>query len=378
MRRGGRRLGELRRELAEHQVLAALLDQAERGGVPEDRRAAVAEHDLPAVGQSEQLGQPGAHGADEALHRRLAVRRADRPSAGGDERVDLLGADLRRARIRTARRLAAGRRGMRDRGRGSGRGHRDSMADDLHRSGSGCRRGTWEPERRVSQRLAAIAASATLAVDAKAKALKAQGENVIGFGAGEPDFPTPGPHRRGRRRGLPRAEEPPLHARRRPARAASEAIAAKTKRDSGFECTAGQVLVTNGGKHAVFTAFAVLCDPGRRGDLPGAVLDDLPGGDHARRRRAGGDRHRRRDRLPGHRRPARGGPHRAHQGAAVRQPRQPVRRRVPAGGGRGDRRVGGRARHLGDHRRDLRAPHLRPARVHLDARRSCPISPTSA
>ena len=119
-----------------------------------------------------------------------------------------------------------------------------------------------DPQRaRVSARLAAIAESATLAVDAKAKALKAQGENVIGFGAGEPDFPTPAHiveaavvacrdpknHRYTPAAGLPELRE---------------AIAAKTLRDSGFACTANQVLVTNGGKHAVFTAFAALCDPG--------------------------------------------------------------------------------------------------------------------
>jgi aspartate aminotransferase len=114
---------------------------------------------------------------------------------------------------------------------------------------------------RVSQRLAAIAPSATLAVDAKAKALKAAGENVIGFGAGEPDFPTPAHiveaaveacrdpknHRYTPAGGLPELKE---------------AIAAKTRRDSGYEVEPGQVLVTNGGKHAVFTAFAALCDPG--------------------------------------------------------------------------------------------------------------------
>ena len=76
------------------------------------------------------------------------------------------------------------------------------------------------PARRVSARLAAIAPSATLAVDAKAKALKAAGRPVIGFGAGEPDFPTPGLHRRGRGRRRSRPQEPPLHARDRTARTA--------------------------------------------------------------------------------------------------------------------------------------------------------------
>lgn len=114
---------------------------------------------------------------------------------------------------------------------------------------------------RTSHRLAAIAESATLAVDAKAKALKAKGENVIGFGAGEPDFPTP----ENIVEAAVRACRDPKHHKYSPAAGLPElreAIAVKTKRDSGFECQASQVLVTNGGKHAVFTAFAALCDPG--------------------------------------------------------------------------------------------------------------------
>ena len=114
---------------------------------------------------------------------------------------------------------------------------------------------------RISERIAAIKESATLAVDARAKALQAAGEDVIGFGAGEPDFPTPAHvveaavaacrdprnHRYTPTAGLPELRE---------------AIAHKTKRDSGFDAAAGQVLVTNGGKHAVYTAFQVLLDPG--------------------------------------------------------------------------------------------------------------------
>ena len=114
---------------------------------------------------------------------------------------------------------------------------------------------------RTSARLAAIAESATLAVDAKAKALKAKGENVIGFGAGEPDFPTP----ENIVEAAVRACRDPKHHKYSPAAGLPElreAIAAKTLRDSGFSCQASQVLVTNGGKHAVFTAFAALCDPG--------------------------------------------------------------------------------------------------------------------
>ena len=115
--------------------------------------------------------------------------------------------------------------------------------------------------RRISRRASAVAPSATLAVDAKAKALKQAGEHVIGFGAGEPDFPTPA-----------HIVEAAVEACRDPANhrytptagipALREAIAAKTARDSGFEVAASQVLVTNGGKQAVAEAFAVLCDPG--------------------------------------------------------------------------------------------------------------------
>jgi aspartate/methionine/tyrosine aminotransferase len=115
--------------------------------------------------------------------------------------------------------------------------------------------------KRVSQRLAAIAPSATLAVDAKAKALKAKGENVIGFGAGEPDFPTPAHIVEA---AVAACRDPKNHV-YTPAGGLPElkqAIADKTLRDSGFACAPDQVLVTNGGKHAVFTAFAALCDPG--------------------------------------------------------------------------------------------------------------------
>jgi len=114
---------------------------------------------------------------------------------------------------------------------------------------------------RISRRIGAISESATLAVDAKAKALKAAGRPVIGFGAGEPDFPTPAYvvdaavaackdpkwHRYTPAAGLPELRE---------------AIAAKTLRDSGYAITAAQVLVTNGGKQALYNTFATLLDPG--------------------------------------------------------------------------------------------------------------------
>ena len=114
---------------------------------------------------------------------------------------------------------------------------------------------------RISDRIGAIQESATLAITAKAKALKAAGEPVIGFGAGEPDFPTPqavveaaiaacsdpANHKYTPSSGLP---------------VLREAIAAKTLRDSGFACEAANVLVTNGGKQAVANSFAAICDPG--------------------------------------------------------------------------------------------------------------------
>jgi aspartate/methionine/tyrosine aminotransferase len=131
------------------------------------------------------------------------------------------------------------------------------------------------PSNRVSARLAAIAESATLAVDAKAKALKAKGENVIGFGAGEPDFPTPEYIVEAAVRA---ARDPKFH-RYTPAAGLPElreAIAAKTMRDSGFACEPSQVLVTNGGKHAVFVAFAALCDPGDEVIVPAPYWTTYP------------------------------------------------------------------------------------------------------
>src|SRR5947209_3292371 len=130
-------------------------------------------------------------------------------------------------------------------------------------------------ERRISRRIAGIAESATLAVDAKAKALKAAGKPVIGFGAGEPDFPTsdyiveaaatachnPAMHRYTPAGGLP---------------ALKEAIVAKTARDSGLQSTPANVLVTNGGKQAVYEAFATMLDPGDEVLLPAPYWTTYP------------------------------------------------------------------------------------------------------
>ncbi|MBO2451342.1 pyridoxal phosphate-dependent aminotransferase [Actinomadura barringtoniae] len=114
---------------------------------------------------------------------------------------------------------------------------------------------------RISKRIAAISESATLAVDAKAKALKAAGRPVIGFGAGEPDFPTPDYIVEA---AVTAARVPRFH-KYTPAGGLPElktAIAEKTERDSGFRVEPSQVLVTNGGKQAVYEAFAALLDPG--------------------------------------------------------------------------------------------------------------------
>lgn len=128
---------------------------------------------------------------------------------------------------------------------------------------------------RVSKRIAAIAESATLAVDSKAKALKAAGKPVIGFGAGEPDFPTPDyivnaaieaaklpvNHRYTPTPGLPELRD---------------AIVKKTKRDSNYEITADQVLVTNGGKQSVYQSFASILDPGDEVLLPSPYWTTYP------------------------------------------------------------------------------------------------------
>ncbi|HEX7354617.1 MAG TPA: pyridoxal phosphate-dependent aminotransferase [Mycobacteriales bacterium] len=120
---------------------------------------------------------------------------------------------------------------------------------------------------RISRRVGGIAESATLAVDAKAKALKAAGRDVIGFGAGEPDFPTPD-HIVAAAEAACR--DPKMH-HYTPAAGLPElraAVAAKTLRDSALTVAATDVLITNGGKQAVYEAFAALLDPGDEVLLP--------------------------------------------------------------------------------------------------------------
>ncbi len=128
---------------------------------------------------------------------------------------------------------------------------------------------------RISDRIGGISESATLAVDAKAKAKKAAGEDVIGFGAGEPDFPTPAPIVAAAERAC---AQPRFH-KYTPAAGLPElreAVAAKTKRDSSYEVTAAQVLITNGGKQAVYEAFATLLDPGDEVLVPAPFWTTYP------------------------------------------------------------------------------------------------------
>ena len=130
-------------------------------------------------------------------------------------------------------------------------------------------------ESRISKRVGAIAPSATLAVTSKAKELKAAGAPVIGFGAGEPDFPTPSyiveaavsactdpvNHRYSPAGGLPDLKE---------------AIAAKTLRDSGLAVSPNQVVVTNGGKHAVYNCMQVILNAGDEVLLPAPYWTTYP------------------------------------------------------------------------------------------------------
>lgn len=119
----------------------------------------------------------------------------------------------------------------------------------------------------LSRRAAEIAESATLAITAKAAALRAAGEHVIGFGAGEPDFPTPEPIAAA----AAQAALDPINHRYSPGAglpALREAVAAKTARDSGYDVEPAQVVITNGGKHAVFATCQVLLDPGDEVLLP--------------------------------------------------------------------------------------------------------------
>ena len=326
VRRGRGDLGELGRELPEAEVLAAAVDEPEGGGVPERRGAAVAEQHLVAVGEREQLGQPVAERAHLELHPGLPVGGAEVVAAGRGQRLDGLGADLGRA---AAEAPVGGQQVDRDLDVGERGGHLAMMADRAGASDRDRRR-TEAPGRAAcvprwpapsrhprspscpppapslasASASAAIAESATLAVDAKAKALKAAGEPVIGFGAGEPDFPTPAHIVEA---AVEAARDPKNH-KYTPAGGLpelKEAIAVKTLRDSGLD-----VQAEPGARHQRRQARRLqhlrhAPRPRRRGAPPRAVLDHLPRADRALRRRAGRAAHRRDHRLPGHGRPAR-------------------------------------------------------------------------
>ena len=128
---------------------------------------------------------------------------------------------------------------------------------------------------RVSAKLNAIAESATLKVDAKAKSLQAAGRPVISYAAGEPDFPTP----QFIVDAAAEALRDPANFRYTPAAGLPvlrEAIAAKTHRDSGLEVSPSQIIVTNGGKQAVYQAFQAVVNPGDEVLLPAPYWTTYP------------------------------------------------------------------------------------------------------
>ena len=128
---------------------------------------------------------------------------------------------------------------------------------------------------RLSQRMNIITESPTMAIDAKAKALKAAGEDVIGFGAGEPDFPSPAHVVEA----AVKAAQNPAYHRYTPAGGILElraAIAAKTKRDSGYDVATEQVVVSNGGKQALHNSFLAIVDPGDEVILPAPYWVSYP------------------------------------------------------------------------------------------------------
>jgi len=128
---------------------------------------------------------------------------------------------------------------------------------------------------RIATRIAAIPPSATLAITAKAKALRAAGEPVVVFGAGEPDFATPDHIVEA---AVAAARDPQNH-RYTPAAGLPElreAVAAKTLRDSGYDASADRVLISNGGKHAISNAFNALIDPGDEVLLPAPYWTTYP------------------------------------------------------------------------------------------------------
>ena len=319
------RVGELRRELAEHEVLAAPLDRARTWRRPRTRWCRRCRARSPSRRAARTArASPARTAPTRFLHRRLAVRACRAGCCSAGERQSTCSG--RTFDGPQPNRPSAGSRSSGDVDRGRVVVTAQSRAPAC--AVNGCRRHVAAAElqlaasrlhrraivNRTSARLAAIAESATLAVDAKAKALQGAGRERHRLRRRRARLPDA---RRTSSRPRAAACRDPKNHKYTPAAGLPElreAIAAKTLRDSRL-----RVPGRPGARHQRRQARRVhrlrrAVRPGRRGDLPGAVLDDLPRGDHARRRRAGDRRDRRDDRLPGHRRPARGG-------AARRAPR---------------------------------------------------------
>ena len=126
----------------------------------------------------------------------------------------------------------------------------------------------------LSTRAKNIAPSATLAMDAKAKAMIAAGENVLGFAAGEPDFDTPEPIRDAMKdaldQGMTRYSPVPGTL------ALRKAILEKFKRDNGLTYTLDQIIVSNGAKHSLYNAFFTLLNEGDEVIIPSPCWVSYP------------------------------------------------------------------------------------------------------
>ncbi len=268
---------EFAAELTEAEMVTALVNQTKRGAIPKTRSTTVAHHDFITVRGTKEFRNTVTEFGHRQPHRHPAMRGAHVVGGSSTECFESFGPDFRRSAPEPAvDREQVG--GNVDVWNGHGT-NLDSKTDGFgaYFCGSSNRISAHTQRHlaslrgmsidRISTRVSAIAPSATLAVSNKAKALRAAGEPVIGFGAGEPDFATPehiveaaiaacrNPrmHKYSPVGGLPELKE---------------AIAAKTMRDSGLPCSAADVLVTNGGKHAVYNAFEALLNPGDEVLLP--------------------------------------------------------------------------------------------------------------
>ena len=154
---------------------------------------------------------------------------------------------------------------------------------------------------KISQRAASLSPSLTLAIDAKAKAMKAAGEDVVGFGAGEPDFDTPQFIKDAAAKALaagftkytPSSGIPELR----------QAIADKFKRENGLTYKPSQIIVSCGGKHSCYNVILATCEAGDEVLIPAPYWLSYPGNGQARRRQAGDSANHRQDRIQNHARP---------------------------------------------------------------------------